>query len=141
MILRFKIKNLPSDRQGLKFLRSQAMLVAILIITAAALAIGLAIAALGSSELNSTLNAKQANQAYGLAETCLENTLMKMARNEITAPPNFTASSGNCTINIAGSSPYQITSTGLVGKVTRKIEATVNINSEVLEVTSWQEVY
>lgn len=121
----------------------QAMLVAILMITAAALAIGLAIAAIGSSQVNITLVNKQSSQAYALAEGCLENTLMRMARTNNTPPPVFTTSQGSCTIEISGSAPapYQIISTGQVGKAFRKIRATVSINNEILTINSWQESY
>lgn len=117
------------------------MLVAILIITAATLAIGLAVATMGSTEVNIGLVSKQSEQAYGLAETCLENTLIRFARGETTPPANFILPSGNCIIEIAGLAPYQITSTAQVGRTRRKIQATVSINNEVLNIESWGESY
>lgn len=124
-----------------KLKSGQAMLVAILIITAAALAIGLAIAAIGSTQVNIMLGGKQSTQAYALAEGCLENTLMRMARTDISVPPPFTTPLGSCTIEISGALPYQITSKAQVGKARRQIRATVNINNEVLNIQSWQESY
>ena len=119
----------------------QAMLVAILMITAAALAIGLAVATLSSGEVKIAVAGRDANSAYYLAESCLENTLMRLARTEGSVPPAFNLDSGSCTIEIIGSSPYVITSTGQVGRAYRKIRATVSINNEVLDVESWQEAY
>ena len=120
---------------------AQAMLVAILMITAAALAIGLAVATLGLSEVKIATGSKDAQGAYTLAETCLENTLMRMARTDTSVPPAFNLDSGNCTIEINGSASYTITSTGRVGRAFRKIRATVSINNEVLNIESWGEAY
>ncbi|KKQ74295.1 MAG: hypothetical protein US94_C0008G0010 [Berkelbacteria bacterium GW2011_GWB1_38_5] len=133
---KIKTQNLKANFRG-----GQALLVAILMVTAATLAIGLAIAAIGSTQVNIALASKQSAQAYGLSESCLENTLMRMARANFSVPPPFTNGLGNCTIEISGSVPYQITSTGNVGKTYRKIRATVIINNEVINIQKWEEVY
>ncbi len=120
---------------------AQAMLVAILIITAAALSIGLAIAAVSSTEVKIGVNSKSSSQAYFLAENCLENTLIRFARGEFDVPANFTDTVGSCTIEIVGASPYIITSKAQVGRVRSHITATVNVDNEVLDIVSWQESY
>ncbi len=126
------------------------MLVAILMITAAALAIGLAVATVGSSEVTQSLAAKQSAQAYDLAETCLENTLMRFARTDTSLPTQFTNDTGSCTIEISGGPPaaYQITSKASVGRVHRNLRATVAVTwvgseatDEILNIQSWEEVY
>jgi len=121
--------------------KSQAMLVAILIISAAALAISIAVATMGSSEVNIGLVSRDSGKSYALAETCLENTLMRLSRGQSSVPPTFTLTDGNCTIEITGTSPYQITSTAQVGKTRRKIRSTVTVANEILNIQSWQEVY
>jgi len=135
-----KIRNQKLEIRN-HYHKAQAMLVAILMITAAALSIGLAVATLSSSEVKISLSGRDANTAYYLAETCLENTLMRMARTDISVPPTFTLPEGSCTIEISGAAPYEITSTGNAGKAYRKIRATVTINNEVLTISSWEESY
>lgn len=143
-----KKAQVPRLRSG------QAMLVAILMITAAALAIGLAVATVGSSEVTQSLAAKQSAQAYDLAETCLENTLMRFARTDTSVPEQFTNSLGSCTIEISGGPPaaYQITAKSTInstlGKVHRNLQATVAVTwvaneatDEILHIQSWGEVY
>jgi len=135
-----KIRNPKSEIRNY-YHKAQAMLVAILMITAAALAIGLAVATLSFSEVKISLAGRDANTAYYLAETCLENTLMRMARSDTSVPPTFTLPSGSCTIEISGAAPYEIISTGRVGNAYRKIRTTVSINNEVLNIESWGEAY
>lgn len=133
-----------------QFRSGQAMLVAILMITAAALAIGLAVATVGSSEVTQSLAAKQSAQAYDLAETCLENTLMRFARADTSLPAQFTNDIGSCTIEISGGPPsaYQITSKSTVARVHRNLRATVAVTwvgseatDEILNIQSWEESY
>lgn len=119
----------------------QALLISILMITAASLAIGLVVATISSEEVKLMINSRQANQAYGLAETCLENTLMRMARTDLTKMNDFTNNLGSCTINIVGSNPYTVTATGKSGKSYRKIESVVSISNEVLNIQSRKEVF
>ncbi len=121
---------------------AQGMLVAILMITAATLAIALAVATMVSSEINISQASKQASRAETVARGCLENALMRLARTENADPPTFTIPDGNCTIKITGSgSPYEILSTAQVGRAYRQFKATVNVDNEVLTVQKWQQVY
>lgn len=124
-----------------KIRSGQAMLVAILIITASALSIGLAVATVSSTEVKIGVNSRSSSQAYFLAENCLENTLMRFARGEFNPPTGFTDSVGSCTIEITGASPYQIISKAQVGRARSHITATVNVGNEVLDIVSYQELY
>jgi len=119
----------------------QAMLVAILIITTAALAIAMAVATVSSSEVKMSSGAKQSSEAYFLTEACLENALMRLARTDTSFPPSFTTSQGTCTIKITGSAPYEILATGQIGEAYRKIQTTVSISNEVLTIQKWEEIY
>lgn len=122
--------------------KGQGMLVAILMITAAALAIALAVGTMSSSEVNISQTAKQATRAQILAQGCLEDALMRLARTDTSQPPIFTNQDGNCTIKITGSGPVlEITSTAQVSRAYRKIKATVGVNDEVLSIQKWEETY
>ncbi len=99
--------------------KAQAMLVSILMITAAALAIGLAVATLSASEVKISVSSRDSTTAFYFAETCLADTLMRFSRVNTNPPASFNLPSGSCTINISGTGPYQILSTGTVGKAVR----------------------
>ena len=116
------------------------MLVAILMITAAALAIALAVATMASSEVNISQAAKQSSKARALVEGCLEDALMRLARTNNVEPPTFTMAEGNCTINIAGSAPYEIVAIGQVGRAYTRLKATVSVNNEILSIEKWEEI-
>ena len=123
--------------------KSQAMLVAILMVTAAILATSIAVISLGSAQVNIASGKKQSTQAYSIAEACLEDVLMRMARKDIAYPysGNFTYSTGSCTISVSPASPYTVTSTATVEKTKRQIVVTASVSNEVLTINSWEESY
>jgi len=126
----------------LRISKGQGMLVAILMMTAAALAIALAIGTIASSEVSISQTAKQAARAEVLARSCLEDALIRLARADTSQPPTFTDQDGNCTIKITGSgSSSVITASAQVGRAFRQLQATVNVNDEVLTIQKWQEIY
>jgi len=125
----------------------QAMLVAVIIIFTAAIAIGLASAQITLTQTQSSSNQKLANQAYNLAASGIENTLIRMGHGDFTPPSTLSDGPASCTISISGSgASYQVLavsqSTSILGsKVTQKIQANVNVNNGVITVASYQKIY
>lgn len=127
----------------------QAMLVVVLMVFVSGVAMALAVAVMGLAQTNIVSNFKLANQADNLAESCLENALMRLTRDVSTVPPALSAPTGTCTININGSNPnYQILAVAEIPaalfsgkKATQKIQATVSIVNGVTTVTKWEKVY
>ncbi|MDO8686630.1 MAG: hypothetical protein Q7K11_00270 [Candidatus Berkelbacteria bacterium] len=129
--------------------KGQAMLVAILIIFVAAIAIALAAATVAMGQTQGTVNQRLSSEAYNLAAAAIDNTLMRMTRNDFTNPGTLSEGTTSSTISISGSFPnYQVlavaeSTSPILGtkKVTRKIQADVTINNGVTTVTGYGEVY
>lgn len=78
--------------------------------------------------------------AFNIAESGIENALLRLLRN-----PNYTGetlalNSGTATINITGSNPYTITSIGQGGNFSRTLQVIVNYNGN-MTISSWREVF
>lgn len=127
----------------------QTMLIAVIMIFTAAISIGLAVAIMGLSQISIVQNLKLASQANNQAESCLENALMRITRDDLTNPLPLSFTSGTCTINISGTAPnYTLTAVAQIptplggGKlVNQKIEAQINITDHKNTVTGWQKIY
>lgn len=116
------------------------MLLAIMIVAVTSIAIGVSVATVTSLRATESIINKDALLGKTLAESCLEDNLMKMSRGDF-APTSFTTTEGSCTIEISGNSPYVLNAIGTVGRTVRKIRATVTIDNEVLNIESWKEEY
>ncbi|MBI3380276.1 hypothetical protein HY029_05990 [Candidatus Gottesmanbacteria bacterium] len=82
----------------------------------------------------------QGNSAYYIAESGVENALIRLLRN-----PNYTGETlpidtGNATIQISGSNPITITSVGTLNNLSRTIQVTVDYTNNILTVQSWKEI-
>ncbi|MBI4226099.1 hypothetical protein HY612_03210 [Candidatus Roizmanbacteria bacterium] len=78
--------------------------------------------------------------AYHLAESGVENALLRLLRN-----PNYTGETlnineGTATITVTGSNPYTITSIGRNGNFSRTLQVVVNYNGN-MTISSWREVF
>jgi len=120
--------------------QGQTMLLAVMIVAVTSIAIGVSIAVVTSSGANDSIKNKDSAVAKTLAETCLEDNLMKMSRGDFT-PSNFTTADGSCTIKISGTAPYVLNVSGIAGKSRRNLRATVSISNEVLNIQEIKEIY
>lgn len=117
------------------------MILAMLVVASTVMAIGISLAITSSETASGSAKNKEAILSYGLAETCLEDNLLRMSRGEMT-PAGFTTDVGSCTIELSGSAPnYILSITGKVDQAVRKINATVSIENEVLNIQEIKESY
>ena len=89
---------------------------------------------------------QQGEVAYEIAESGLDNGLIRLLRNPTSySGETLAVGSGSATIVVTGSgtssSPYIVTSTGTIGIFVRKVQATVTYVNNLLTVTSQQEIY
>jgi hypothetical protein len=127
----------------------QALLTAILIIFVAIMALGTAALAVAMAQTNISQNYKLNKQAYNLAESGLENVLMRFSHGDYSTPPPLSDGFGSSTITLSGSSPsYQILAVGEIvsplgggKKATKKIQANVVVSDGIPTVTARQEIY
>lgn len=83
----------------------------------------------------------QGVNAYSLAESGIENALIRLLRN-----PNYTgevlnigANSATITVTPTGGETYSIVSTGAGGNLRRIITVNVSYTNNVMAITSWSE--
>jgi hypothetical protein len=118
-------------------------LMAVLIVGAASLAIGLALLTMGADSQRSTLIAQQSAQARSLATACAEEALQEIHDDTTyTGTGNLSLGQGTCsyTVTNTGGSNRTITSSGVVGEVTRKLEIYATIGVSSISIISWQEI-
>jgi len=120
--------------------KGQTMLLAIMIVAATSIAIGVSIAIVTSSQASEGIKNKDSLIAKTLAASCLEDNLMKMSRGDFT-PSSFTTAEGSCIIEISGNAPYILNVKGIAGKSRRNLRATVSISNEVLNIQELREEY
>jgi DeoR/GlpR family transcriptional regulator of sugar metabolism len=118
-------------------------LMAVLIVGAASLAIGLALLTMGADSQRSTLIAQQSAQARSLATACAEEALQEIHDDTaFTGTDNLSLGQGTCsyTVTNTGGNNRTITASGVVGEVTRKLEIYATIGVSSISIISWQEI-
>ena len=121
-------------------------LISLLIIAAVTLAIGLSLNLLGLDEMRMGFRESKSSQAFHVAESCLEEALMRLKRDANYTGGNLSIGNGSCNIVITVNGTQRtITATGTVDQLMRKIQTTVNVlnNGTTFgnETISWQEPY
>ena len=79
--------------------------------------------------------------AYHIAESGLEDALMRLLRDPAAAEGTLTVGLGQATVIVTGSDPLVVTSTGRLGNFVRSVRADVSYTGGIMTVSSWQEVF
>lgn len=93
-----------------------------------------------SNSLN-TQKVQSGTIAMQVAESGIENSLLRLLRNPYYTGETLTMPQGTAVINITGSDPYTLLSTGTSGNFMRKIQVIVDYTTGRMIITSWKEVY
>jgi hypothetical protein len=118
-------------------------LLAVLIIGAAATAIGLVLLVTGTDNQRTVLIEQQSKQAHSLAVACGEEALQRIHDNiAFSGTNNLSLGQGTCGYTVAVTTPTTRTATvsATVGSVVKRILLYVTIGSSSISITSWQEV-
>jgi len=119
-------------------------LLAVLILGAAALAVGTGLLIAGTDSQRATLAAQQSQQARNLALACAEEALQQLHDNTSFTSTNTQLSigQGTCTHTVTntGGSNRTVDSTGTVNNIVRKVKIYATIGASSISITSWQEV-
>jgi hypothetical protein len=94
--------------------------------------------------INNTQAASRIEQgliAYNIAESGMENALMRLLRNPSYTGETLTINSGTATITVTGSDPMTVLSIGRWNNFTRRIQTTASYVDGIMSVSSWGEVY
>lgn len=82
---------------------------------------------------------QQGNDAYSIAESGVENALLRLLRNPSYTGEVLTIGSGTATITVTGGTTKTIISKGTIGNFERSIQVVATYTNNVLTVTSWDE--
>jgi len=123
--------------------RGYVALLAVLIIGATSLAIGLTLLTTGMDSQRAALVTQQSAQARNLAGACAEEALQQIYTTaSFTGTNGLSQGYGSCsyTVTNAGGDNRVVDASGSVSGVVRKIKVYVTITSASISITSWQEV-
>ena len=112
-------------------------LIALLIVAAAGITIGLAVSLAGLDQIQASYGASQAVRARGLASACLEDGLLRLRQDWADYNGGLSIGADSCilTATVNGNSAT-VSATGTVGMYRHRIEVSV---SSDLSVSNWQE--
>ena len=83
---------------------------------------------------------QQGVTAYYIAESGVENALLRLLRDPNYSGETMAVGSGTVTVSVTGGSEKVIASSGRTGNFIRKLEARTNFNNNIFTITSWTEV-
>jgi hypothetical protein len=84
---------------------------------------------------------EQGTMAYHIAESGMENALMRLLRNPGYTGETLTINSGTATITVSGTSPLTVVAIGQWNNSVRKIQTNVTYTNGFMTVTAWHEVF
>lgn len=86
---------------------------------------------------------QQGTIGYYVAESGIENAVVRLLRNPNYTGETLTTPDGTVVIQVTGGSgnPYIITSQSTVGNFSRTIQVTATYNNTILSITNWKEIF
>lgn len=90
---------------------------------------------------STTSQTQLGNDTLYIAESGLENAILRFLRNPSYSGETLTINNGTITITVSGTGPYTLRSSAVKGSYSRTVEAVLTYNNNVLTLTSWSEVY
>jgi hypothetical protein len=116
----------------------------LLVISAVTLAIAISIPLLGITEANSSMGYKKSQETLKIAESCIEEGLIKLRDVPIYTGGMLTVGNGTCQINATGSGTLRtIDVTATISgqpQYIRKIHVTARRIGNSINLLSWEEV-
>lgn len=107
--------------------------------------VAIAVTVITSGLINMLINTTAATRtqvgdtAYSVAESGVENALIRLLRDSSYVGETLTVGTGNAVVTVTGSNPKTIISTGTYGAFKRKITVVASDSAGILSVTSWKE--
>lgn len=80
-------------------------------------------------------------EARTIAESGLENALLRLVRNPAYTGETLTVGTGSVRVDIVGDTTKTITATGTLGNFIRVVRAVATVASDTVTLVSWQEVF
>ena len=105
----------------------------VLIVTSAATVI------LMTNSLSAT-RVQEGSLAYDVAESGLENGIVRVLRDTAYSGETLQVGSGSATITVSGTNPKTITSTGIIDNFSKTVQIQVTYSNGLYSFTNWQEL-
>ncbi len=130
---------LPTGRYSTVNNNGQAL---VMLISFVAIAVVVITSALINMFINMTAATRTqiGDSAYSVAESGVENALIRLLRDTSYIGETLTVGSGSAVVTVSGTNPKTITSTGTFGSFKRKIQVVASDSAGILSVTSWKEL-
>lgn len=122
-------------------MRSGQTLVTFLVFVAVAMMVTAAATVVTLVNSRSATTLQQGTLSYYVAESGIENALLRLLRNPYYSGETLLVGEGTAEITVAGDSQKTINSKGSLGNFIRTIQVTTEYNNNVLTIVSWQEVF
>lgn len=88
---------------------------------------------------NTTTEVQSGSSALNVAESGVENAILRLLRNPNYTGETLSVDSGTSVTSVSGTGPWIIISTGEVGEFKRTLRVVVSDSGGTLVVTSWKE--
>lgn len=139
-----KNKKLTAYNLQLTAERGFAALFTIVVVSAAVLIMAYSASLLGLGELDLGYTSQKGNEAFAIADGCMEEALRRLRLNSSYAGETLTTINGSCIISIetSGSDRTITVTASTTDAHYKKIEANVTLSSDtlpVITVNSWSE--
>lgn len=116
--------------------------VMLLVFVVVSLVISTAALTMSMANLAGVSTYEQGTEALIVAQSGVENALLRLLRDPTYAGETLVVGEGTATVTVVSTaSTSAITSVGVMGTKKRKIQVNVSQNAGVMSVTSWAEVY
>lgn len=82
----------------------------------------------------------QGNKALSVAQSGIENAILRLLRNDTYSGETMNIDSDSVTINVSGAGVKTITSSAVVGNFKRAVEVVGSYSNNTFTVTTWKEI-
>lgn len=119
-----------------------AALIAIVVITALVVLISISYALVAIGNLEIGFSAQRSGDVLLSAESCVEETILRLTRDDSYSGGTLTVGDVSCTMTVVGTpcGTCTITAEASAAGFTRNIQADVDISGGSADITSWQEI-
>lgn len=120
--------------------QSGQTLVTLLIFIAFAITVTISSIAVIISSTQSVTTLSQGEKAYIIAETGVENAILRVLRDRTYTGETLTVDGGTAEVSVSGSTLIDVVSIGRYQGFTRTLHAQTQFNQGVLEIVTWEEL-
>jgi uncharacterized protein YjdB len=127
------------NRKEIKYQKGQTLIL-LLVFIVVAIAITTAAVVAISTNSESTTNTSMGVITKQMAESGIEQALLKYLRNPSYTGETFTLDTGSVTVTVSGNGNITIDSVAVNGNFTKKVEVSAIYSNNILTVGSWKDI-